>query len=99
MSRTLAIAAITILMSVGSTLAADDSKTPPASAGGTDTSTGAKEQSSAPAGSEAEKDMSSESSAGTSSDTSSGAKEQSSAPPDSSAADKSKPNPTTGSGN
>jgi hypothetical protein len=97
MTRTLAIAAITIFMSVGSALAADDAKTP--QAGGTDTSTGAKEQSSAPEGSKAEKDMSSESSAGTSSDTSSGAKEQSSAPPDSSAADKSKPNPTTGSGN
>ena len=55
-------------------------------AGGADTSTGAKEQSSAPPGSEASKDMEGGSTAGTSSDTSTGAKEQSSAPPDSAAA-------------
>ena len=93
MTRYLAVAAIAVLMSVAPALAADDA-TPPD--GGADTSTGAKEQSSAPAGSEAEKDMSSGTSAGQSSDTSSGAKEQSSAPPGSSAADK-KPNPTSGS--
>jgi hypothetical protein len=97
MSRCLAVAAIAVLMCAGPAFAADDAQNPPA--GGADTSTGAKEQSSAPAGSEAEEDMSSGSSAGTSSDTSSGAKEQSSAPAGSSAADKSKPNPTTGSGN
>jgi hypothetical protein len=97
MSRYLAIAATAALICTGSAYAADDAQTAPA--GGTDMSTGAKEQSSAPAGSEAEKDESSGSSAGASSDTSSGAKEQSSAPEGSSAADKSKPNPTTGSGN
>ena len=92
MTRYLAVAAVAVLMSVAPALAADEA-TPP-SGGGADTSTGAKEQSSAPAGSEAEKDMSSGSAAGQSTDTSSGAKEQSSAPPGSSAADK-KPNPTT----
>jgi len=97
MFRYLAIAAMAALMCASSAYAADDAQTAPA--GGTDTSTGAKEPSSAPAGSEAEKDKASGSSAGASSDTSSGAKEQSSAPEGSSAADKSKPNPTTGSGN
>jgi hypothetical protein len=97
MTRPLVIATIAILMSVGPALSADNAQTPPA--GGADTSTGAKEQSSAPADSEADDDMSSGSSAGTSSDTSSGAKEQSSAPEGSSAADKSKANPTAGSGN
>jgi hypothetical protein len=97
MSRYLAVAAIAALMCASPAFAADDAKNPPA--GGADTSTGAQEQSSAPAGSKAEEDMNSDSSAGASSDTSSGAKEQSSAPEGSSAADKSKPNPTTGSGN
>ena len=94
MTRYISIAAIAVLMAVGPAFAADDATAP--SGGGADTSTGAKEQSSAPAGSEAEKDMSSGSSAGQSSDTSSGAKEQSSAPPGSAAADK-KPNPTSDS--
>jgi hypothetical protein len=97
MTRSLVIVAIAILMSATPALAAEDAQTPPA--GGSDTSKGAKEQSSAPLGSDAAEDMSSGSSAGTSSDTSTGAKEQSSAPPGSSAADKSKPNPTAGSGN
>jgi hypothetical protein len=97
MSRSFAITALTILFAVGPALAAEEAQTPPA--GGADTSTGAKEQSSAPEGSGAAEDKASGSSAGTSSDTSSGAKEQSSAPPGSSAEDKSKPNPTTGSGN
>jgi hypothetical protein len=70
MSRYLAVAAIAALMCASPSFAADDAQKPPA--GGADTSTGAKEQSSAPAGSEAEEDMSSGSSAGTSSDTSSG---------------------------
>ena len=96
MTRYLPVAAIAILMSMGSVLAAEDGQNPPS---GADPSTGAKEQSSAPAGSEAEEDMSSESTEGASGDTSGGAKEQSSSPPGSSAADKSKPNPTTGSGN
>jgi hypothetical protein len=85
MSRCLAVMAIATLICTSPVLAADDAQTPPA--GGADTSSGAKEQSSAPAGSKAEEEMSSGSSAGTSSDTSTGAKEQSSAPPGSSAAD------------
>jgi hypothetical protein len=73
-------------MCASAALASEDAQTP--AAGGADTSTGAKEQSSAPPGSEAKKDMSGGSTAGTSSDTSTGAKEQSSAPPGSAAADK-----------
>lgn len=88
MFRCLTVMAIATLLCTGPVLAVDDAQSPPA--GGADTSTGAKEQSSAPAGSKAEEDMSSGSSAGTSSDTSTGAKEQSSAPPGSSAADMTK---------
>jgi opacity protein-like surface antigen len=82
-TRKFAIAAIAALMCASAALAADDTQNP---AQGGDTSTGAKEQSSAPPESKAEKDMSSGSTAGTSSDTSSGAKEQSSSPPGSAAA-------------
>jgi hypothetical protein len=95
MSRNLAVVAIATLICASPALAADDAQNPPA--GGADTSTGAKQQSSAPEGSEAAEHMSSGSSAGN--NTSSDAKEQSSAPEGSSAADKSKPNPTSGSGN
>jgi hypothetical protein len=97
MARTLITVATAILISAAPAFAADDAQTPPS--GGADTSTGAKEQSSAPPGSDAAEDMTSGSTAGESSDTSSGAKEQSSAPPGSDAADKSKSNPDTGSSN
>jgi hypothetical protein len=80
MKRYLAVAAIAVLMSASSAFAADNTQN------GADTSTGAKEQSSAPSGSGAEKDMSADTSAGTSNDTSTGAKEQSSMPPGSAAA-------------
>jgi hypothetical protein len=93
MKRCLVYAAIAVLMTVGPALAGD---TQPS---GGDASTGAKQQSSAPPGSDAAEDNKSGATAGTSSDTSTGAKEQSSAPPDSSAADKSKPNPTSNSAN
>jgi hypothetical protein len=94
MIRKFAIATIATLICATTAYSADDTQKP--SSAGTDTSTGAKEQSSAPAGSAADKDMSKDTSAGTSSDKSTGAKEQSSAPPGSSAADPSKPNPTLG---
>jgi hypothetical protein len=84
MTRTFAIAAIAALMCASVALAAEDAQKP--AAGGPDTSTGAKEQSSAPPESKAEKDMSGSSTEGTGSDTSSGAKEQSSSPPGSAAA-------------
>ena len=84
MTRTFAIAAIAALMCVSAALAAEDAQKP--AAGGADPSTGAKEQSSAPPGSEAKEDMSSGSTAGTSSDTSTGAQQQSSSPPGSAAA-------------
>ena len=84
MTRTFAIAAIAALMCASVALAAEDPQKP--AAGGADTSTGAKKQSSAPPKSKAEKDMSGGSTAGTSSDTSTGAKEQSSSPPGSDAA-------------
>ena len=84
MTRTFAIAAIAALMCASVALAAEDAQKP--AAGGPDTSTGAKEQSSAPPGSEAKEDLSGKSTAGTSSDTSTGAKEQSSSPPGSAAA-------------
>lgn len=93
MNRYLGAAALAVLICASPAFAADDAQNPPS--GGADTSTGAKEQSSAPSGSDAEKDMSTDSSAGESSDKSTGAKEQSSAPPGSSAEDKSKPNPTS----
>ena len=73
----------------------DASKKMDTQATGADTSTGAKEQSSAPAGSTAETDMN-PSTAGTSSDTSGGAKEQSSAPANSAAANPSQGNPQMG---
>ncbi len=82
--RKRAIAAIAALMCASVALAAEDAQKP--AAGGADTSTGAKEQSSAPPGSDAKEDMSGGSTAGTSSDTSTGAKEQSSSPPGSAAA-------------
>ena len=84
MTRTFAIAAMAAFMCASVALAAEDAQKP--AAGGADTSTGAKEQSSAPPGSEAEKDMSGGSTEGTGSDTSTGAKEQSSSPPGSDAA-------------
>jgi hypothetical protein len=84
MTSKFAIAAIAALMSASVALAAEDAQKP--AAGGADPSTGAKEQSSAPPDSKAEKDMTGGSTAGTSSDTSTGAKEQSSSPPDSAAA-------------
>jgi hypothetical protein len=84
MTRTFAIAAIAALMCASAALAAEDTQKPAAT--GPDTSSGAKEQSSAPPESKAEKDMSGSSTAGTGSDTSTGAKEQSSSPPGSDAA-------------
>jgi hypothetical protein len=83
MTGKLAIAAIAALMCASMALAAEDAQKP--AAGGGDTSTGAKEQSSAPPDSKAEKDMQGGLTAGTSSDTSTGAKEQSSSPPGSAA--------------
>jgi hypothetical protein len=78
------------VLSASPLLAADtDNPTNPptgANAAGGDTSSGAKEQSSAPPGSPAESDLSTKSSEGASGDTSGGAKEQSSAPPGSTAA-------------
>jgi hypothetical protein len=75
--RYLIAAALAVLLSTSASFA------DPA---GTDQSTGAKEQSSAPPSSGAAKDSATKSSEGASSDTSTGAKEQSSAPPDSAAA-------------
>jgi hypothetical protein len=90
MTRYLIGAAAVVLLYASPVLAADTMKpsTPPAGANmaGADTSSGAKEQSSAPPGSPAESDMSNKSSTGASGDTSKGAKEQSSAPPGSAAA-------------
>src|SRR5215212_1158981 len=80
MSRLVICTAIAVFMVLTPALAADDQ---PA---GADTSTGAKEQSSAPPASGAAEDAKPKPSIG-SADTSTGAKEQSSAPPDSSAAD------------
>jgi opacity protein-like surface antigen len=84
MTRKFAIAAVAAFMCASATFAADDAQKP--AAGGPDTSTGAKEQSSAPPESEAAKDMSGKSTAGTGGDTSPGAQEQSSSPPGSEAA-------------
>jgi hypothetical protein len=84
MTRKFAIAVIAALMCAGAALAAEDTQKP--AAAGPDTSTGAKEQSSAPPDSKAQKDMSGGSTEGTGSDTSTGAKEQSSSPPGSDAA-------------
>ena len=94
-------AAAILLLSASPVLAADTMKPSSQPAGenaaGTDTSSGAKEQSSAPPGSPAESDLSNKSSTGTGADTSGGAMERSSAPPGSSAAEPSKPNPTLNS--
>ena len=65
MTRTFAIAAMAALIA-SVALAAEDAQKP--AAGGADTSTGAKEQSSAPPGSEAKEDLSAGSTAGTSSE-------------------------------
>jgi hypothetical protein len=98
MTRYLISAAAILLMSASPVLAADTMKPSSQPAGenaaGGDTSSGAKEQSSAPPGSPAESDLSNKSSTGTGEDTSGGAMERSSAPPGSSAAEPSKPNPT-----
>ena len=96
MTRYLIGAAAVLLLSASPVLAADTMKPSSQPAGenaaGSDTSSGAKEQSSAPPGSPAESDLSNKSSTGM--DTSGGAMERSSAPPGSSAAEPSKPNPT-----
>jgi len=86
-NRLLSAAALALLLATPA-IAADQSgsQSNPSAATGSDTSSGAKEQSSAPSGSDAEDDMSNKSSAGASGDSSSGAKEQSSAPPGSAAA-------------
>jgi len=101
MTRYLIGAAAVLLLSASPVLAADTMKPSGQPAGenatGSDTSSGAKEQSSAPPGSPAESDLSSKSSTGTGTDTSGGAMERSSAPPGSSAAEPSKPNPTLNS--
>ncbi len=76
--RYLIVPALALLLSTSASFAADPA--------GSDRSTGAKEQSSAPPSSAAAKDSATKSSEGASSDTSTGAKEQSSAPPDSAAA-------------
>jgi hypothetical protein len=86
MTRYLISAAAVVLLYASPVLAADTMKpsSPPAgaNAAGSDTSSGAKEQSSAPLGSPAESDISNKSSTGAST----GAKEQSSSPPGSAAA-------------
>jgi len=90
MTRYLISAAAVMLLCASPVLAADTMKPSSQPAGenaaGSDTSSGAKEQSSAPPGSPAESDLSNKSSTGTGGDTSKGAKEQSSAPPGSAAA-------------
>ena len=87
MRLTLSIATLALLL-ITPAVAADQSgpEHNPAATMGADTSSGAKEQSSAPPGPDAEGDLSNKSSAGASGDTSTGAKEQSSAPPGSAAA-------------
>ena len=62
MRRHLAIVTIATLMCATAAYSADDAQKP--AGAGADTSTGAKEQSSAPAGSAADKDMSKDTSAG-----------------------------------
>jgi hypothetical protein len=84
MQRIVAAIAVTLMVSALPALAADQNSGQ--SPAGGDTSTGAKEQSSAPPGSDAAADTSNKSSEGASGDTSTGAKEQSSAPPGSAAA-------------
>ena len=104
MYRLLSCTAVALVMALTPAMAADDvpsksNDTTMAPSGGADTSTGAKEQSSAPTSSGAANDAkpveAMKPSSGTA-DTSSGAAEQSSAPPSSSAADPSKPNPALG---
>ena len=103
MYRFLSCTAVALVMALTPAMAADDYSNNPskmtAQTGGADTSTGAKEQSSAPpssgAASDAKPAEAIKPSSGTA-DTSSGAAEQSSAPPSSSAADPSKPNPALG---
>jgi hypothetical protein len=95
MHRILGAVAVTLLVSAIPAFAADQS-TGQMPAGG-DTSTGAKEQSSAPPGSDAAGDSSAKSAEGASGDTSTGAKEQSSAPPGSAAAT-GQPNASSSSG-
>ena len=93
MHRILGAVAVTLLVSAIPALAADQAAQP---AGG-DTSTGAKEQSSAPPGSDAADNAANKSTEGASDDTSTGAKEQSSAPPGSAAAT-GQPNASSDSG-
>ena len=81
MKRILGAIAVTLLVAAP-VFAADQ----PGQAAGVDTSTGAKEQSSAPPGSDAADNAANKSTEGSSGDTSTGAKEQSSAPPGSAAA-------------
>ena len=107
MYRLLSCTTVALVMALTSAMAADDYSNNPsksndamtAPTGGADTSTGAKEQSSAPPSSGAASDAkpagAMKPSSG-SADTSGGAVEQSSAPPSSSAADPSKPNPALG---
>ena len=88
MPRSLISAAALVLLFATGAYAADQA-TPqnnPSEATSGDTSTGAKQQSSAPTGSDAAEDLSNKSSTGASGDPSTGAKEQSSAPPGSAAA-------------
>jgi len=82
MQRILGAIAVTLLVSAMPAFAADQ----PGQPAGGDSSTGAKEQSSAPPGSEAADNAMNKSTEGASGDTSTGAKEQSSAPPGSAAA-------------
>ena len=81
MKRILGAIAVTLLVATPA-FAADQ----PGQPAGGDTSTGAKEQSSAPPGSDAADNAANKSTEGSSGDTSTGAKEQSSAPPGSAAA-------------
>jgi hypothetical protein len=88
MTRYSIVAALLVLLFATGASAADQ-PLPPNEAGKTtssDPSSGAKEQSSAPAGSGAAEDLSDKSSMGASGDPSTGAQEQSSAPPGSAAA-------------
>src|SRR6476620_2062143 len=89
--KRLAFIAFATVLSFTPALAADNSAGTPKPNAGTDTSTGAQQQSSAPTGSGAATDMKPANSAAESSDTSTGAKEQSSAPAGSAAANPSQP--------
>lgn len=81
MQKILGAIAVTLLVAMPA-FAADQ----PGQPAGGDSSTGAKEQSSAPPGSDAADNAANKSTEGSSGDTSTGAKEQSSAPPGSAAA-------------